>query len=35
MSDVAKEMGRELTPDHEGAELPIDISFDDSPPEMM
>jgi len=33
--DIAIEMGREVDQDHEGAQLPIDISFDDSPPEMM
>lgn len=31
LKDVAKEMGKELTPEHEDAKLPIDISFDDSP----
>jgi len=35
LKDIATEMGRELSPEHEGAQLPIDISFDDSPSEMM
>lgn len=34
LKDVAKEMGKEVTPEHEDAKLPIDISFDDSPSEQ-
>lgn len=33
LKDVAKEMGKEITKEHEDVQLPIDISFDDSPTE--